>query len=378
MPRFKVGDKVTIRQWEDMEKEYWIDAGWCIPVPRFFTPTMKKYSWNTYTIKNTHRDYYVLDWIHYDFSDEMFEESKVSTTKPKYWVVKKDESNQLYKKCIAYINEKSGEHWKGNYNFYWFDWSDRFNWYECFDTLESFKNNPQLITTEEWNKWFGSEVEYTYEESIPKYWMIENNPKHPLHDKFIRYMNLKCWNVNKNYYTWDWEYYWFDGGSYNNWYVCVSRPDYFENNPVLITLEEWDKWFGSEVSSYVKPEFKVWDRVYIKWCPWKFWVIVSISWITMSHCVKLDSWTEFFLNKEDLVKCEVDTTATDVCSDIWTTLTQETLQNAIDKLSVSTTIPQKTATSYIKLYDLYNKILGSWPTEAEEEPTSIFTFKKLK
>lgn len=95
--------------------------------------------------------------------------------------------------------------------------------------------------------------------------------------------------------------------------------------------------------------------------------------------VKLDNWDKFYLDQEDLVKCEVDTTvkvATDVTG-IWTTLTQETLQNVIDKLW-GYPIPQNKATSYIKLYDLYNKILGSWPTEAEEEPTSIFTFKKLK
>ena len=376
MPRFKVGDKVTIRQWEDMEKEYWLDIGWYIPVPKLFTHTMKMYCWNTYTIKNARRDYYILDWIWYDFSDEMFEESKA----PKYWIVKWNPWHPLHDKFIRYMNLKcwnvNKNYYTWDWEYYWFDWGSYNNWYVCVLCTDWFSNNPKLITLEEWDKWFGSEVEDITEvqSDRPKYWVVKRDKSNPLFQKCLNYLNETYGTA----WTWNWEsydYYWFD------WRPQYDNLESFENNPKLITLEEWDKWFGSEVSSEVKPEFKVWDRVYVKdtsvWCPWKFWVIVSISGITMSHCVKLDSWTEFFLNKEDLVKCEFDTTATQITG-VWTTLTQETLQNAIDKLSGKSAPIPSTDTSYTEIYDSYKKHCSSWPAEAEEEPTSIFTFKKLK
>jgi hypothetical protein len=49
----------------------------------------------------------------------MFEESKIASpvsidTPPKYWVVKRDESNPLFKKCIDYLNETCGSTWSGS------------------------------------------------------------------------------------------------------------------------------------------------------------------------------------------------------------------------------------------------------------------------
>lgn len=41
-PTYNVGDKVTIRQWDDMESEFGLDEYGGIKVPKAFTEFMKK------------------------------------------------------------------------------------------------------------------------------------------------------------------------------------------------------------------------------------------------------------------------------------------------------------------------------------------------
>lgn len=40
-PTYNIGDKVTIRQWEDMESEFGLNELGAIKVPKFFTESMK-------------------------------------------------------------------------------------------------------------------------------------------------------------------------------------------------------------------------------------------------------------------------------------------------------------------------------------------------
>lgn len=46
-PTYNVGDKVTIRQWDDMESEFGLDEYGGIKVPKTFTKFMKKYCGQT-------------------------------------------------------------------------------------------------------------------------------------------------------------------------------------------------------------------------------------------------------------------------------------------------------------------------------------------
>ena len=82
-PKFKVGDKVTIRSWNDMEKEYGTDFGGNIKVPRLFNKDMKKYCGRVMTISSVRPTfsgegytYFLNDAEVWRFSEEMFEESK--------------------------------------------------------------------------------------------------------------------------------------------------------------------------------------------------------------------------------------------------------------------------------------------------------------
>ena len=74
--RYKVGDKVKVREWGDMAKEFGVYGDGFVVVLSdgcFFRP-MCKYCGKTMTIKAVNGDYYLIgddeDWWH--FTDEMF------------------------------------------------------------------------------------------------------------------------------------------------------------------------------------------------------------------------------------------------------------------------------------------------------------------
>lgn len=81
--KYKVGDKVKIRKWDDMVSEFDLDARGDIELPGiFFTNEMKKFCGKIVTIQERKVDldgevYYEIleDTEHeYDFSDDMFED----------------------------------------------------------------------------------------------------------------------------------------------------------------------------------------------------------------------------------------------------------------------------------------------------------------
>ena len=75
MGKFKVGDKVRIRQWNDMVKEFGtIGDGSIIDVGPQFTESMKKYCGKVITITGINSvGYYTIDEDVWKFCDEMFE-----------------------------------------------------------------------------------------------------------------------------------------------------------------------------------------------------------------------------------------------------------------------------------------------------------------
>lgn len=74
--KYKVGDKVRVREWDDMKKEFGVDYDGDIPGfgIYFFAKSMKKYCGKTVTIKEINsRGYDVAgDKDGYTFTDEMF------------------------------------------------------------------------------------------------------------------------------------------------------------------------------------------------------------------------------------------------------------------------------------------------------------------
>lgn len=86
-PTYNVGDRVTIRQWDDMESEFGLKYG-SINVPKHFTKDMKKYCGQTFPIVRIRRytppnfDSYDLGGSTAVFSSPMFEQSKPQSVPP--------------------------------------------------------------------------------------------------------------------------------------------------------------------------------------------------------------------------------------------------------------------------------------------------------
>ena len=74
---------------------------------------------------------------------------------PEYWVVERTEDNKvLFKQTvIQYLLDTYGEYWYGTgYKYYGFDGSKEFKGTNCYNFLEDFKNNPVLLTLNEFIK----------------------------------------------------------------------------------------------------------------------------------------------------------------------------------------------------------------------------------
>ena len=81
-PTYNIGDKVTIRQWDDMASEFGLNVFGDIKVPKAcFTEPMRKYCGKTLTIVHVNRypspkfDSYFFDGTSVVFSSPMFEQS---------------------------------------------------------------------------------------------------------------------------------------------------------------------------------------------------------------------------------------------------------------------------------------------------------------
>lgn len=87
-PTYNLGNRVTIRQWDDMESEFGLDEHGNINVPKLFTKPMKKYCGQTLPIvyvrhyTSSKFDSYYLDYSSNIFSSPMFEQSKPQSIPP--------------------------------------------------------------------------------------------------------------------------------------------------------------------------------------------------------------------------------------------------------------------------------------------------------
>lgn len=81
-PTYNVGDRVTIRQWDDMAAEFGLDVYGDIKVPKaYFTEPMRKYCGKTFTIVHINHylppdfDFYYFGGSTMVFTSPMFEQS---------------------------------------------------------------------------------------------------------------------------------------------------------------------------------------------------------------------------------------------------------------------------------------------------------------
>ena len=88
-PTYNIGDKVTIRQWDDMASEFGLNVFGDIKVPKAcFTESMRKYCGKTLTIvrKNHYlspnSDCYYFGGSTMVFTSPMFEQSKLQSVPP--------------------------------------------------------------------------------------------------------------------------------------------------------------------------------------------------------------------------------------------------------------------------------------------------------
>jgi hypothetical protein len=123
-------------------------------------------------------DYILADYSNYD-GDQFYmfklkdvkrlvaEQSEL-TELPKYWVVKRDSNNPDWRKVIDYLNNiNSG--WNGEYeSYYGFDGSPFHSGTNGWDRIESFANNPTLLTIEQFVKLTSKKQETKKEENMVK------------------------------------------------------------------------------------------------------------------------------------------------------------------------------------------------------------------
>lgn len=73
MDFFKIGQKVLVKSWTEMEQEYGLDENGNIATPSLFVPKMKKYCGKYVTIVDNTPPYYIReDNGDYLWDEEMF------------------------------------------------------------------------------------------------------------------------------------------------------------------------------------------------------------------------------------------------------------------------------------------------------------------
>ena len=93
---------------------------------------------------------------------------------PKYWVVKNDGSKKYFDIVLKYINKKYNRRWCGSFFFYYgFDGNAKYNGTNAYHDIESFINNPTLLTLDEFIE-LSKEVD---EFVLPEKWIVKINSK---------------------------------------------------------------------------------------------------------------------------------------------------------------------------------------------------------
>lgn len=95
---YKVWDRIRIRQWDDMEREFWVDSSGSIDCRSTFAPYMKHLCWRTATIRSIIRERcYLTNWSDKDNTDREISTDMIELIYHadwEEWFVVNDEENR--------------------------------------------------------------------------------------------------------------------------------------------------------------------------------------------------------------------------------------------------------------------------------------------
>ena len=119
---YKKWDKVRVRTWDDMVKEYWKRWLWVIDTDIAFTTYMKKYCWKIVEITEVNIVSYYIEWDYgYVFSDDMLEPVEAVETFQEGEVVEvRDDYEDEWEEYI-YLTTMP---WNAKYKYYVVDCDD--------------------------------------------------------------------------------------------------------------------------------------------------------------------------------------------------------------------------------------------------------------
>ena len=186
---------------------------------------------------------------------------EVKNNLPKYWVVKllKEEQKLFQKTVCPYLKEVYGELWQGSNinNYYGYDGNARYNGTGTWRILNSFKNNPTVLTLQEFIELSKPIKEpkniYSVEE-------VKNNPKIIVYLDSEEEWNKLCEIVGKKVaYEYRGQYcYNVSENNYSSASTITSIEGYDEDS-IIITLnqiKEVDMNNKKIIGYKLKPEFK--------------------------------------------------------------------------------------------------------------------------
>jgi len=134
-------------------------------------------------IKHENEDCILVEKENYDGKNYwIFKESDlINLTKdmnkqnnlPKYWVVE-NTNNDDFKVVLNYLSNTYMEYWTGkDFTYYGYDGSAYYNGTNAYHNLENFKNNPTVLTLEQFKKAIGIEEEFV----LPEKWCVKETPE---------------------------------------------------------------------------------------------------------------------------------------------------------------------------------------------------------
>lgn len=100
---------------------------------------------------------------------------------------------------------------------------------------------------------------------LPTYYVIERDASDPRWQKYIEWLNSQIDGIRMRFDGDSQAYYWYNGSEYYWWFRCFNHIWKFENNPTLITLDDWEEatqgnkkpWRHTYTTSYRRDDWVV-------------------------------------------------------------------------------------------------------------------------
>ena len=146
---------------------------------------------------------------------------------PKYFIVKRDASNPLWKKYIDWLNKTYGSDWTGNTleYYYGYDGSRGYGGTDVWPDISRFKNNPTILTLEQWD-------EIVNGFKLPEIWAIKQSISEEACEWFSKFKATRSAKIEGSY-------------EYMVYFSNQNRTEFFNELPencVEITIEQFKKY----------------------------------------------------------------------------------------------------------------------------------------